>query len=267
MTGHSVNRRPALAAALVALLVVLAGAVSPAAAEQPTLRIATEGSYPPFNFIDAGNQLQGFEIDIGRALCERMEVSCTFVTEDWERLLAGLKHRRHDAVMASLAITDERRTRIAFSKPYYRTPAVFMGRKGETFSSLEPEALAKLRLGAMAGTPYAEWLENRVGKQGDVRLYANQDEASLDLALGRIDLVLGDKIALQEWLKRGKEADCCAFAGDAPRDPEVFGEGYGVGLRKDDDALRRRFDAAIDAIVADGTYDRIRAAYFPFDVR
>ncbi len=262
------NRRTAPALLLsVAVLAGVAGWPSGRAAEPTTLRIATEGSYPPFNFVDANNQIQGFEIEIGRALCERMSVTCTFVTEDWERLIPGLKHRRFDAVMASLEITPDRLRRIAFGKPYYRTPAVFMGRKGEVFASLDPAALRALRIGAMAGTPYAAWLEDRVGPPGDIRLYASLDDASLDLALNRIDLVLGDKIALQEWLKRGKEADCCAFVADAPRDPEQFGQGYGVGLRQEDADLRRRFDEALDAIVSDGTYDRIRAAYFPFDVR
>ena len=258
------NRRAARAVAFAAALLA---SVSAMASEPTPLRIATEGSYPPFNYLDAANQLQGFEIEIGRALCERIGVPCTFVTEDWERLISGLENRRFDAVMASLEITQDRLRRVAFGKPYYRTPAVFMGRKGESLSAPDPATLRTLRIGAMAGTPYAAWLEARVGTEGDIRLYASQDEASLDLALDRIDLVLGDKIALQEWLKRGKEADCCAFVADAPRDPEHFGEGYGVALRKDDAALRQRFDAALAAIVADGTYDRIRAAYFPFDVR
>lgn len=264
------NRRHALAVAFgAALLAAVAGRVPVAAstAGPTSLRIATEGSYPPFNYVDADQQLKGFEIDIGRALCERMDVVCTFVTEEWERLIPGLKHRRFDAVMASLEITPDRLRSIAFGKPYYRTPAVFMGRKGESVGALDSATLRTLRVGAMAGTPYAAWLEERVGPGGDIRLYASQDEASLDLALDRIDLVLGDKIALQEWLKRGKEADCCAFVADAPRDPEHFGEGYGVALRKEDALLRQRFDDALDAIVADGTYDRIRAAYFPFDVR
>ena len=245
----------------------LSALATAAQAEPETLRIATEGSYPPFNYADANQQLQGFEIEIGRALCERMGVTCVFVAEDWERLIPGLKHRRYDAVIASLEITEARRRLVAFTTPYYRTPAAFMGRKEAPAPRLDVESLQKLRIGAMAGTPYAAWLQDRLGPQADVRLYGNQDEASLDLALERIDLVLGDKIALQEWLKRGKEADCCAFVGDAPPDPEHFGEGYGVALRKDDSALLQRFEAALAAIVADGTYDRIRAGYFPFDVR
>ncbi len=141
-----------------------------------------------------------------------------------------------------------------------------MARRGEAVPDLSPEALRTRRIGVMAGTPYERWLEQRVGGDAAVA-YANHDEASLDLALGRIDLVLGDKIALHEWLKRGREAACCVFVGDAPRDPEIFGEGVGVGLRKDDEALRKRFDDALRAIISDGAYDRIRAAWFPFDVR
>lgn len=266
LAGRASNVRASARRAIVLALALCAGPAV-ASVEIAPLRIATEGSYPPFNYVDANQQVQGFEIEIGRALCERMGAVCTFVTEDWERLIPGLKHRRYDAIMASLEITEDRRRRVAFTRPYYRTPAVFMGRKNAPAPRLDLDGLRGQRIGAMAGTPYAAWLEDRLGPQAAVRLYANQDEASLDLALGRIDLVLGDKIALQEWLRRGKEADCCAFVGDAPRDPEHFGEGYGVAVRKDDAALLRRFEAALDAIVADGTYDRIRAGYFPFDVR
>ncbi|MHB2167920.1 transporter substrate-binding domain-containing protein [Alsobacter sp. R-9] len=256
---------PALRCAIAVF--VLGAAMGAGAQERGPLRIATEGAYPPFNYTDAAGQLQGFEIDLARALCDRMAATCTFTTEDWERLIPGLRHGHFDAIVASLEITPERQQRIAFSKPYYRTPAVFMGRKGDAVPGTDPATLRTLRVGAMAGTPYANWLLQKVGPEGQVRLYANQDEASLDLALGRIDLVLGDKIALQEWLKRGKEADCCVFVADAPADPAVFGLGYGIGVRKDDTSLRQHLDAALDAIMADGTYDAIRARYFPFDVR
>ncbi len=104
-------------AALLATLGLAALAMPGPSLGTQALRIATEGGYPPFNYTDTDGTLQGFEIEIGRALCERMGVACVFVAEEWERLIPGLEHRRFDAVMASLEITDERRRRIAFSNP------------------------------------------------------------------------------------------------------------------------------------------------------
>jgi lysine-arginine-ornithine-binding protein len=232
----------------------------------PTIRFATEGAYPPFNFVE-GDAIQGFEIDIAKALCTEMKATCSFTTDDWDSLIPDLRAGTFDAIVASLEITEERRQKIAFTRPYYRTPAVFMGRTDSAVTDISPAGLKGLRLGAMENTVYSAYLEDRYAAGSEVKLYANQDEASLDLALGRLDLVLGDKVALAEWLKRGKEASCCRFVADAPWNDEAFGEGYGIGLRKQDAGLRERLDAAILAIQADGTYDAIRARYFPFDVK
>ena len=254
---------------VVALIVsMIAGHAAPAASKEwTTVRIATEGAFPPFNFVDAQGQPQGFEIDIARALCERMRVTCTFTTDDWDQLIPGLRQDRYDAVMASLEINEERRQRIAFSRPYYRTPAAFMTRKAAPVADLSPAGMKGRKIGAMAGTVYAAYLEDLYKAGTEIRLYASLDEASLDLALERIDTVLGDKIALFEWLKRGKEADCCVFQADAHPSVSHFGEGYGVGLRKDDTDLRQLFNRAIDEIIADGTYQRIRSGYWPFPLR
>lgn len=252
----------ALPAALLACLM----AFPVRAGDWSSIRIATEGGYPPFNFVE-NNQLQGFEIELAKAMCEHMKATCTFVTDDWDDLIPDLKKGQFDAIAASLEITEERRQKIALTKRYYRTPAVFMVRKDTDLTAVTPEAMKGRKLGAMTGTVYATYLEDLYGPGSEVSLYANQDEASLDLALGRIDAVLGDKIALTEWLKRGRESTCCKFLADAPNDVTYFGEGYGIGLRKKDEDLKRQFDAAIDAIQADGTYDRIRARYFPFDVK
>ena len=240
------------------LAALLAGAPIPSsrAADWATIRIATEGAYPPFNFVE-DDKLQGFEIDVAKALCERMKAECVFVLDDWDDLIPDLKKRKFDAIVASLEITEERRQKIALTKRYYRTPAVFMARKDTDLADVTPQALKGRKLGAMSGTVYATYLEDLYKPGSEISLYANQDEASLDLALGRLDAVLGDKIALTEWLKRGQEASCCAFLADAPDDVSYFGEGYGIGLRKSDGDLKRLFEEALDGIQADGTYAHV----------
>jgi polar amino acid transport system substrate-binding protein len=252
--------------ALVAALLAASPCARASAKDWSAIRIATEGAYPPFNYVE-NNELQGFEIEIAKAICEKVHATCTFVITDWDDLVPDLKRGQVDAVVASLEITEERRQKIALTRRYYRTPPVFMVRKDSDLKGVTPADMKGRKIGAMTGTVYATYLEDLYAPGAEVGLYANQDEASLDLALGRIDAVLGDKIALTEWLKRGQEASCCQFLADAPQDVTYFGEGYGIGLRKADADLKRLLDGAIEAIQADGTYERIRARYFPFDVK
>jgi len=241
-------------------------AVCPTVAqERPVVRIATEGGFPPFNYVDAHNQPQGFEIDLAKALCDVMAVTCTFVLQDWDGMIDALLAKRFDAIMSSMTITDERRRRIAFSKPYYRMPAAFVGPKDAPLGDVSPAALQGKTVGTTEHSEYAAYLED-LYKRSEIKLYAKLEDAALDLATGRIDFVFGGKLELSKFLET-PQGSCCRFIADAPQDPTYFGEGVGVGLRKEDKALKEAFNRAIDHVIADGTYDRIRSKYFSFDIR
>jgi len=98
-----------------------------------------------------------------------------------------------------------------------------------------------------------------------VRLYTTIGEAELDLATGHLDAVLGNKAGLMAWMARGAGRRCCVFVGPDMHDPAEFGRGIGIALRRDDE-LRARFNEALAALRADGTYARIDHRYFPFSV-
>jgi polar amino acid transport system substrate-binding protein len=232
---------------------------------QPTIRIATEGAFPPFNYLDANNEPQGFEIDLGKALCQEMAATCTFVVHEWDGIIRGLLARDYDAIMASLAITARRKARIAFSKRYYLIPPAFIGAKDSDIRDVGPAALAGKRIGATENSHHAAFLEARY-PDAELLVYSKLDEANLDLLTGRLDLVLGDKLALSRFLQ-AREGACCRFVADAPADPDFYGEGVAIGLRKEDKDLKDRFNRAIDRLIADGTYDRIRSNYFAFDTK
>jgi polar amino acid transport system substrate-binding protein len=258
-------RRRLLASLLVALW--LGPSASPAQdrpPEAPTIRIATEGAFPPFNYLE-NNEPQGFEIDLAKAFCEAMGATCTFVVHDWDGIIKGLLTTEYDAIMASMAITDRRKTRIAFSKRYYLIPPAFIGQKDTEIRDVSPAALAGRSIGTIEGSQHAAFLEARY-PGADLRTYAKLEEANLDLLTGRIDLVLGDKLALSRFLN-SKEGACCRAVGEPPPDPAFYGEGVAVGLRKEDKDLKERFNRAIERVMADGTYDRIRAKYFEFDTK
>ncbi|MEE1924912.1 transporter substrate-binding domain-containing protein [Pseudomonas sp. 148P] len=241
-----------------ACALLLAGITS---AQAETLKIATEGAYPPFNYVDSDNTLHGFDVDIAKALCERMKVECTVVAQDWEGIIPALIARKYDAVVASMIDTEERRKKIAFTRHYYRTPLSVAVPKDSEITDAQT-SFKGYTVGAQASSTQAIYAEDVYGKAGaDVKLYPTLDEANADLAAGRLDGVIADKFPLLEWLnKTGK--DCCKALGDV----EGTRADAAIAVRKEDDALRERLNTALDAIVADGTYQKIASKYFDFDI-
>jgi polar amino acid transport system substrate-binding protein len=249
-------------AGFVGLLLAAAGA----SAEPPReIRIATEGAFPPFNFLDATGEPQGFEIDLARALCEAMAARCSFVVHEWDGIVRALLAKEYDAIVSSLHITESRKKRIAFSRPYYLVPPALIGRKDGDLNDVSRASLAGRTIGTVADSHHAAFLEHAY-KDATIRTFGKLEEANLDLFVGRLDVVLADKLALWRFLQ-SREGKCCRFVADVPVDPAFYGEGVAVGLRKEDAALKDAFDAALATIKANGVYDRVRAKYFPFDVK
>lgn len=238
---------------------------APATSPKQVVRIAIEGANPPFNYLDQNNEFQGFEVEILKALCEIMKAECVLVPHEWEGIQRGLLNREYDAIVSSLEITDRRKKRIAFSVPYYRIPASFITRKGSGLRAVSPLALAGKSIGVTDRSDWAEYLD-QFYKSSDIRFYAKVEEANLDLLTERIDAVFGDRRSLAAFLA-SREGACCRMIGNAPADPPYQHQMYGVGLRKDDEKLQAQFNSAIAQVMADGTYDAIRAKYFPFDIK
>jgi polar amino acid transport system substrate-binding protein len=259
------GRLALLAGLLIGLAATPVSAQDAASAQKPAIRVAVEGAYPPFNFIDANNELQGFEVDLLKSLCDAMETACELVQHEWDGIIKGLVNREYDAVMSSLEITERRQKRIAFSDPYYRIPAVFIGTKDTAPGQVTPAAMAGKKIGTIERTDHETYLKTFY-KESEIVLFAKAEEANLDLLVGRIDAVFADELLLSKFLE-GREGQCCHILGDSPAEPAYRREAYGIGLRKEDESLRERFNRAIPQVKADGTYDRIRAKYFSFDIK
>lgn len=228
------------------------------------IKIASEGARPPYNYLE-NNELAGFEIDLARDLCARMKASCTFVAQDWDSLVPGLLDHQYDAIMAAMEITDEARERIAFSKPYICMPSAFMGSRENKITDSSPAGLAGKSIGVESESAHQVYAEDRY-KRSEVHAYATLEEAILDLAEGRLDVVLGAKDALADFLQTRREGQCCALIADVPHDAAFFGEGIGIGFRPQDAALKTMFEKALDASKADGAFAKIRAKYFDFAI-
>ena len=250
-----------LAALVLAALLALA---FPCAASDVHLTIASEGARPPYNYFD-GDKLAGFEIDLGTDLCKRMGVTCSFVAQSWDDLIPGLLARRYDAIMAAMEITPARSAEIAFSEPYVRMPSAFLVRKDTDLTEATPDALAGRRIGLEKGGTHEAFLR-KIYPGSPIKTYGSLTDAILDLEAGRVDAAIGDKDAVMAFLETRRDASCCRILADVPRYPAFFGDGIGIGLRKQDAALKTAFDKALVASMADGTFSKIRTRYFAFPV-
>lgn len=245
-----------LAGAATALF--FAGSVS---AEITHVRMGTEGAYPPFNSIDENGKLVGFDIEIGDALCDAMGVTCEWVTSEWDGIIPALLAGKFDAIVASMSITEERKEVIAFTDKYYTAPVRFIRRKGTGDS---PENISGVVVGVQSATD-AEKLVRGEFPDAAIKTYAEQEQANLDLTSGRVDLVAANAFALMDFIASQVGNDV-EFVGPSYSDTKYLGDGIGIGIRKEDGELLEMLNAAIERIRADGTYQKINAKYFDFDV-
>ncbi|WP_191602382.1 transporter substrate-binding domain-containing protein [Marinomonas algicola] len=240
------------------LLVASAAMISVSAQAADKIKIATEGAWAPFNFIDDAGVPQGFDVDIAWALCEKMKAECDVVTQDWDGLIPGLKVRKFDAIIASMSVTEERLRVVDFSDKYYSGGLRFLGKKGTAFDLANLEGKV---IGAQRATLGAQFLEDNFTGKADLKFYDNQDNVYLDLLAGRLDIVLSDELPTYNWLKSSEDGDKFEFKGDAfQKNDEI-----GIAVRKGD-KLKAKFNKALEEILADGTYAEINAKYFPFSI-
>jgi len=247
---------------ITAAAAALAAVAAPAAAQD--IRVCVEGAYPPFSEVNAEGEIVGFDIDIANALCDEMGASCELVQTEWDGIIPALLEGKCDAIVASMSITEERDKVVDFTDKYYQTPAKFVAPEGSDLEAT-PDGMAGAVVGVQRGTIHQDFMEGEF-PEVELRLYGTQDEAYLDLQAGRLDAVMADSVAISDGFLATEQGEGFAFFGPDYSVPEYHGEGVGIAVRPEDDALEARFDAAIEAIRADGTYDAIADTYFDFNV-
>jgi arginine/ornithine transport system substrate-binding protein len=237
----------------------------------PVLRLAVEGAYPPFSEVDAKGRLKGFDVEIANALCAELAVRCQLVQRPWAVLqdaVLGLEPQlwnEVDAIVASVSITDSRRRTADFTRRYYQVPARFLRRKG---SGVEPVAggLQGRRIGVQASTTHDQFATQRFGGEAEIVRFETLPQAVAALRDGRVDLVLADALALDRGVLKTREGAGLELCGPNFTDPQWFGHGAGIAVKKGNRELVERLDAALDRIRAKGEHARIARAYFGFDI-
>lgn len=220
------------------------------AAPAETVRIGTEGAYPPYNFVDRGGTLRGFDIDVGTAICAEAELTCEWVIHPWSTIIPGLLKGQFDAIMAGMAATPKRAEKIAFSEGYE------IGSSGAMFLSRHDTQLsdpATALVAVQTQTIHLDYLSDR-----GIRYvaYATPDELIEAVWAGSADMALGSISHFEQAIQH---------AGGVLKEVTTVEIETGdtiVGLRKEDVKLKQKIDAAIISLMADGTIDRLSEKWF-----
>jgi len=235
-----------------------------AAKEWKTIRIAVEGAYPPYSQTETDGSVTGFDIDISHALCEVMQAKCTLIKQDWDGIIPGLMARKYDAIIATMAITEARKKKIAFTDKYQHIPSRFVALKGIEYQG-NAEFMAGKKVGVQRGTTMDLYISDNF-PQAEIKRYATAEEAFLDLKATRLDYVLANPATIIDGLLNKDGGDKFDLVGPKLTDPRWFGEGVGIAIRKQDKDLAEQFNAALKEIRANGTYKLIQDKYFSFDI-
>ena len=250
---------------LLALILATTTTFDAAARDWSAVRIGVDATYKPFTYKTADGQLAGFDVDIAKALCVEMKARCTFVESSWEGIIPGLRANKFDAIISSMSITEERKKAVDFSDKYYQTPTIVIARAGTVDGS--PASLKGKRVGVLKASIQETYGKAVLAPAGaTVVSYDSTQQSYLDLKSGRIDAVVVDKFEGKGGFLDTPDGRGFAIVGPELTDPKYFGTGAGIAVRRSDHDLRDRFDVALKAIRANGTWKKIADKYFDFDI-
>ncbi|BCK04788.1 arginine ABC transporter periplasmic arginine-binding protein ArtI [Vibrio cholerae] len=237
------------------LLASLIGLVSASAAAQQEIKFVMEATYAPFEYMDENNQIQGFDVDLANALCKQLEAKCSFHNQAFDSLIPALKFKRYDAAISAMDITEARLEQVNFSNPYYDNSAAFVSLAGKV---ADQATLKGKRVGVQNGTTHQSFL---LEQRSDVVAvpYSSYQDAFIDMKNGRIDSVFGDTAVVAEWFKGDNKLE---YVGERVTNPQYFGNGFGIAVNKDNQALLDQLNAALEAVKENGEYAAIFNKYF-----
>lgn len=242
------------------------------AASAATLKIGTEGGYPPWSMVDASGQVTGFDADMGHALCEKLDMKCRFVVQAFDSLIPALQAERFDLVISGMSVTPERAKVISFSLPYasedssFVLPADSPLVKAASQDALF-EGLSGKTVGVQSGTTQGAYLQKHAPSLV-LKTYETQDQMQMDLEAGRLDATFSEVTPQSQFLNTsGKDRFAMSeFVVKSSADPDILGLGIGAGINQKNTELKTKVDKALCELMAEGTIKASSMKWFGVDL-
>jgi ABC-type amino acid transport substrate-binding protein len=218
----------------------------------PKLVIAIDATFIPMSFLNDQGELAGFEVDLVKAVAKNAGFNFELVNVEWGGLFGGLITKKFDMVISSITILDERKDRMAFSKPYLQSGVAVLARKDiQNANSLEELSEMKATIGAQINTTSYYFLQKYEGIK--IKTYEKFGHAIIDMANRGNDGVVGDSVQANYYFNMNKELTQNArFLGS-----RLTSENYGIALRKDDIELKQKIDASLTTLIENGTVQKL----------
>ncbi len=227
-----------------------------------TVRFLTDDEFPPLHFAGPDGAPTGFSVELARAACERLAITCTVQARRFDTLLDGLAEGRGDVVAAAIPITAILRRRFSMTLPYFRTPARFAAATERGLPEPNARDLEGHTVAVVGGTAHEAFFRSFFAR-GEAKSFPNLTAATSAMRRGEVDYVFADGLSLALWIGGTEAAGCCALVGGPYLESRFFGEGIGFIMRKDDEILRRAFDFALQRLWDEGKYAEIYLRFFP----
>lgn len=238
-----------------------------ASAHSAPITIGIDPTFPPFEYTDSNGQLAGFDVELGKAICHKIDRQCQFISLPFDSLIPALQARKFDMILSSLSINAERQKSIDFSIPLFTTPVYLVAAKSSHYLP-NAASLKGKRVGVQQGSVFESYADKYWQPQGvTVVAYASPDQIYADLSAGRLDATLDDAVSANDaFLKKPQGADF-ALKGKEVKDQALFGQGTGIGFPKQgEEQLKKQVNQAITDIYQDGSFKRLNQQWFTFDV-
>jgi lysine/arginine/ornithine transport system substrate-binding protein len=249
---------------LAAAVITAVATITPAFAKDANvLRLGIDPTYPPMDVKMPDGHVTGFDVDLADEICRRIAMHCEWVEMEFSGMIPALQARKIDAIISSMAITEKRMQQIAFSTKLFQFKSRLIAKTGVPLT-VSAEGLRGKRIGVQSGTQFETYAQKNWQPGGvEVVAYQSQEGVFNDLITGRLDAaLLGSVEADNGFLKTSR----CKGFGFVGGPLEMGDHGTGIGMRKEDVALKASIDRAIADMRADGTYQKISHKYFDFDV-
>ena len=226
--------------------------------EKGEMVVAMEGTWSPWTYHDENDELVGYDVEVAKAIAEKLGVEATFVEGEWDGLFAGMDAGRYDIVVNGVDITEERAQKYDFTEPYaYNRTAIIVTKDNDEINSFE-DLDGKNTANTISST-YAELAEQYGANVTGVDDLNQTFELLLS---GRIDATLNAELTYYDYLKAHPDANVkiAALKEDASE--------VAIPLRKGaaSDSLRAAINQALDELRADGTLSELSVKYFGSDV-
>ncbi|WP_419954102.1 amino acid ABC transporter substrate-binding protein [Neobacillus niacini] len=241
-----------------AILVIFTGCSKSTSKEEETLVIGIDDKFAPMGFRDKDNNIVGFDIDYAKAATEKMGKEVTFQPIDWKTKEAELSSGRIDLIWNGYTITDERKEKVLFTKPYLKNAQVLVTLADSELTKLDDLDGKVVGLQSLSSASDALNASPVKDKLKTVTEFADNVQALTDLKSGRLDAVVIDEVVIDYYMTKEEGTFKVLDESLAP-------EEYGIGVKKGNEELLENLQKALDEMNEDGTAASISEKWFGED--